>query len=221
MVKLNIYSKLENRITPHSNLVLLVLVFFLVFLISFFPATLHQSISNILFSLIFFVSTFALRTGRKKLFTIAIIAFITEWVSAWLKMPVLNYLSLVINILFFQVVVIKLIIQVARSKRADASIIFESINGYLMLGLMFSTWVAVLLQYDPAALNFKSEMLTIQDYIYFTFVTMTTLGYGDVVPVVPTAKSMAILISTTGQIYIAVVIAMLVGKYAASQNQKQ
>ncbi len=218
---MNIYSKLEDRISPHSNLVLLVLVFFFVFLISFFPATFHKTISNILFSLIFFASTFALRTGRKNLFIIAIIAFITEWVSALFKMPVLNYLSLVINILFFQVVVIKLIIQVAKSKRADASIIFESINGYLLLGLMFSTWVAVLMQYDPEALNFKTELLTIQDFIYFTFVTMTTLGYGDVIPLVPTAKSMAILISTTGQIYIAVVIAMLVGKYAAGQNQKQ
>jgi hypothetical protein len=47
---------------------------------------------------------------------------------------------------------------------------------------------------------------------------MTTLGYGDVLPVQSWAKSMAILFSTSGQIYLAVIIAMLVGKYAGKKK---
>jgi hypothetical protein len=49
-------------------------------------------------------------------------------------------------------------------------------------------------------------------------VTLNTLGYGEITPTVPFAKSISILISTSGQIYIAVIIAMLVGKYAGSQK---
>lgn len=152
------------------------------------------------------------------MFTVAVLALTTEWIAYWIDLPWLNYLSSLINIIFFQIIVIKLIIQIAKSKKTNAGVIFESINGYLMMGLMFTTWVAIAMLYDPGAFSFGTSGPTAMNYVYFTFVTMTTLGYGEITPVVPFAKSLAILISTSGQIYIAVIIAMLVGKYAGSQN---
>jgi len=133
-------------------------------------------------------------------------------------MTLLNYISLFANILFFHIVVIKLIIQIAKSKKANAGVIFESINGYFMLGLLFTTWIAIAMLYDPGAFSFPTENPTARDFTYYTFVTMTTLGYGEITPVLPFAKSISILISTSGQIYVAVIIAMLVGKYAGSQK---
>ena len=56
------------------------------------------------------------------------------------------------------------------------------------------------------------------DVTYFTFVTMSTLGYGDVLPGIPLTRSLSIFISITGQIYLAVIIAMLVGKYSAQKS---
>lgn len=152
------------------------------------------------------------------MFNIAVLALATEWIAYVVDMPGLNYLSSLVNIVFFQIIVVKLIIQIAGSKKTDAGIIFESINGYLMMGLMFTTWVAIAMLYDPSAFNFKTNDPTAMDYVYFTFVTMTTLGYGEITPELPFAKSLAILISTCGQIYIAVIIAMLVGKYAGNQK---
>jgi hypothetical protein len=61
----------------------------------------------------------------------------------------------------------------------------------------------------------KSSAL-LHEYIYYTFVTFTTLGYGDIIPLQPISKSLALLISISGQIYIAIIIAMLVGKYASN-----
>jgi len=152
------------------------------------------------------------------MFLIATIAFVTEWITGWINLSYLNYASLFANILFFQIIVVKLIIQVAKSKKADAGVIFESINGYLMLGLMFTTWIAIAMLYSSEAFSFQTDAPTPRDYVYYTFVTMTTLGYGEITPVEPFAKSLAILISTSGQIYVAVIIAMLVGKYAGSQK---
>ncbi len=51
------------------------------------------------------------------------------------------------------------------------------------------------------------------EYLYFSFVTLTTLGYGDVTPVSHLARSMAVLIAVTGQLYMTILIAMLVGKF--------
>jgi voltage-gated potassium channel len=64
---------------------------------------------------------------------------------------------------------------------------------------------------DPA-INYVSN------YVYFGFVTLSTLGYGDVVPLTPAARSLSIFISITGQMYIAIIIATLVSKYLGQRN---
>ena len=67
------------------------------------------------------------------------------------------------------------------------------------------------------SLNIAAEELEpVQDTIYYTFMTFTTTGYGDIAPTHPFSKSLAVLISVCGQLYIAVIIAMLVGKYAST-----
>jgi hypothetical protein len=215
---MGLFEKFDPRITKYSNLLLLIFAFIFIFIIPFFPAEWRHVLGQVFYSLIFFIAIFTLNSWRKPLFIVAVIAFITEWISGWFDAPILHYFSLLVNVIFFQIIVIKLIIQIAKSKKADAGVIFESINGYLLIGLMFTTWVAVAMRYDSGAFSFPTDSPSFQDYTYFTFVTITTLGYGDITPQLPFARSMSMLISTTGQIYIAVIIAMLVGKYAASQK---
>ena len=48
---------------------------------------------------------------------------------------------------------------------------------------------------------------------YFSFTTLTSLGFGDVLPLTPPAQSLALLIGITGQLYLTILVAMLVGKY--------
>ena len=215
---MGLFEKIDSRISKSANLLLLGFNFFFIFVIPFFPAAWQSTLSPLMFSLIFLTATFALDSWRRMMFSIAIIALVTEWLAFIFNLRVINLISSLINILFFQLIVIKLIIQIAKSRKADAGIILESINGYLMLGMLFAIWVALSMMADPVAFQFDTENPNIGDYIYFTFVTMTTLGYGDITPQLPFAKSIATLISTAGQIYIAVIIAMLVGKYAGKQN---
>ncbi len=214
------FEKLDPRITRYSNWMLLFFAFFFIFIIPLFPSSWYRYLGQTFYSLIFFTAIFTLNTGRKTLFFVAVIALITEWITEWFEVPVVNYISLFVNVIFFQIIIIKLIIQIAKSKKADAGVIFESINGYLMLGLLFVTWVAVALLYDPTSFNFTTDNPTDPHLTYFVFVTMTTLGYGEITPTLPFAKSLSILISTSGQIYVAVIIAMLVGKYAQATNQR-
>jgi voltage-gated potassium channel Kch len=106
-------------------------------------------------------------------------------------------------------------------------VIVEAINGYLLIGFIFSVLVTFVMIFNPQAYNFPDinspnyyEVSHISDYLYYAFVTFTTLGYGDIVPQIPVARSLAILTSITGQIYIAIIIALLVGKFAGSQTDK-
>ena len=55
------------------------------------------------------------------------------------------------------------------------------------------------------------------DYLYYGFVTFSTLGYGDIVPLKPHAKALSLLISVTGQLYLAIIVATLVGKFSSTK----
>ena len=210
--------RLKDSEITSSNILLLIFSFILVFLVSFFPEAIRRTSNNILFSAIFFLAIFSLKGKvRKRMLIIAIIAFITEWVAEIFKMDVLIYVSSLVNVVFFQIIVIRLIFQIARSKEVNAGIILESVNAYLLLGLMFTMLVTILHLYNPEALNFNNtNKVTFQDLIYYTFVTLSTLGYGDITPQEPIGKSLSILISVSGQLYIAIIIATLVGKFSGS-----
>lgn len=89
-----------------------------------------------------------------------------------------------------------------------------SIGVYMLLGLLWSAWYGVLLQFAPNALSgieYTNWHESAGDLTYFSFVTLTSLGYGDVSPVTPIAKVVVVLEAMTGMLYIAIVIASLVG----------
>jgi voltage-gated potassium channel len=74
---------------------------------------------------------------------------------------------------------------------------------------------------DTGAINFSGDAAAgFHDYLYFSFVTLTTLGYGDITPVSAFAKSVTIVIAISGQLYLTILVAMLVGKYLSISRKK-
>lgn len=98
---------------------------------------------------------------------------------------------------------------------------------YLLLGLGFGVLnmlIEALLPGSFKGLNPGGDGSVGLDLIYFSFVTMTTLGYGDVTPVRPLAQAMAYMGAVAGQFYIAVLVAGLVGGYVSQrimENNKE
>jgi voltage-gated potassium channel len=222
---MEIFSNVSNKFLTASNSVLLLLVIFTIFLIPFFPIELHRILFSISFTFIFLLSALALSKYRSKIFNIAVMVIIIEWLTELLNLSILKSVSLLVNIIFFDLIVILFILQIARAKTVTPQVIMESVNGYLMLGMSFSILIALICVIDPNAYNFKHltepmnpSISYVSNYIYFGFVTLTTLGYGDVVPITPAARSLAIFTSITGQMYLAIIIAALVSKYL---NQKE
>jgi hypothetical protein len=218
---------LEKQYTPTSgNTSLLMMVLFTIFIIPLFPITIHRFLFTISFTAIFFMAIFSVETKRGVVIWIAIIATITEWMASFLDIVYLIEISYGVNVIFFTIVVLKMIIEIARTKNVNVKVIVEAINCYLLIGFIFCLLVIFVVRFDHDAYNFSwlgqldfNDVSHISEYLYYTFVTFTTLGYGDIVPQTPAARSLAILISVTGQIYIAIIIALLVGKFASSQNE--
>ena len=198
----------------YVQLMLLVFLLLAIFIIPLFPDSIHDTLYNIIFSIIVFLSIFSLKTGREKMLTFAIFTFAALWITRVFDLSALRIIASFVIIAFFIVLVIRVLIQIARSKVVDEGVIAESISGYLLMGLLFSFLVDVVIFFFPDSVNFPgTDTPDMAESMYFTFVTMSTLGYGDVLPTIPITRSLSILVSVSGQIYLTVIIAMLVGKY--------
>lgn len=209
----------HDILTQSAPLLLLTLAVYTVFLIPVMPHSAHGLMYNVAFSAIYFTSVLALQKKRRIMLTAAILVFFMEWLAMLVGAPVLLLISRLANLLFFNIVVIRLITQIAGYRDVNLTVISEAISGYLLLGLMFSTLVMIVVRAQPESYSFQSENISsISDLIYFTFVTLTTLGYGDLLPLLPVAKSLSLLIAVVGQLYIAIIVAMLVGKFLSQSN---
>ena len=124
---------------------------------------------------------------------------------------------------FFVFLVAGLIREISSQPSVTTIVIVDAITGYLLLGFAFSLFVTVVALLNPGAYQLVSDtpgsgVDRVSESIYYTFVTFSTTGYGDILPKHPLAKSLAILIGISGQLYIAIIIAMLVGKYSATKD---
>ncbi len=108
---------------------------------------------------------------------------------------------------------------IVRQHRVTTDVIMAAVCGYFLLGLM---WAFVYFFVEAALPGSFQLALGASDvsanFIYFSFVTLTTVGYGDVLPLSNAARSLAVLEAVMGQLYLAVTIARLVG-IQASQAQ--
>ena len=67
--------------------------------------------------------------------------------------------------------------------------------------------------------NIQTEAGHLSDYLYFGFITLSTVGYGDITPTAPLARSLTIFVALGGQLYLVIVMAMIIGKFLNSQRQ--
>lgn len=117
---------------------------------------------------------------------------------------------------FFLLATIGTIYKVATCIKLNNDTICNAINGYLFLGLFGASMASVLELQDVNSFNFSSAITAIHEFekfIYYSFVTLTTVGYGDITPNSSAAKVLTIFLSTAGQLYLTVLIGLIVGKY--------
>lgn len=215
------------------GVVLLVSLIFIIFLLPLLPASWQSQGSRVLYTIVYFSAIFSLEKQRRFILVLSILAFIMEWLAGIFDMWMLTNVSKSLNVLFFLMVAVALIKQVATAREVNLKVILGSVLGYLLLGLLFSIFVAYIMVQDPGAFNITQNatlepVTRVSESIYFTFVSLATLGYGDILPLKPYSRSLAIFITICGQLYIAIIIALLVGKFAGeagkgtgSKEQKQ
>ena len=148
---------------------------------------------------------------------LSIVSFLSNLFN-FSALPVFKVLMSVAALFFFFCVWV-IIHSIFNQPRVTLDLIYGSVLAYLLLGISWATIFGCIELFVADSFSFGSEM-TLFDrsgaLLYFSFVTLTTLGYGDVLPVTGLSKTIAYLESITGVMYPAILIPMLVGKFGSS-----
>jgi hypothetical protein len=146
---------------------------------------------------------------------IAVLGFGAD-VITFPNFPYLTDLSSLISDCFYSLFIILVIFaigfRISYENRVNLDVIRGGICLYLLLGILWFVFYQILMFFDPNAFSFP-EGLTQSSLFYFSFTTLTTLGYGDITPNNVFAMTLSNAEALIGQIYPAVVIAKLVSLY--------
>jgi len=156
--------------------------------------------------------------------------------SKLFKVTVVSLIIILINILFFDnnqsvsqyflkilivsITIVELFREIFKTKIIDSHIISSAISIYVLVGIFWYLLFMFLLMIDPDSFdirNFNPEMVSI-DMIYFSFTTLTTLGYGDITPLSYTAKMWSITEAMMGVMFLAVMISRVVSLFGSKNK---
>lgn len=104
-----------------------------------------------------------------------------------------------------------------RANRVDAEHLYAALSAYLLAGIYFGLSYWLLEQISPGTFRGTGQFSR-TGALYFSFVTLATLGYGDITPHADIARGMAIVEGVGGQLFLAVLVARLVSLYSKPEN---
>jgi hypothetical protein len=129
-------------------------------------------------------------------------------------------MALHIGTFIFLVIAVGVILRHLFERRAvSIDDLLGTLCGYLMAAMAFTNVYGAIELLSPGAFSINTPIASLLAnwyqreslFTYFSLTTLTTMGYGDITPVAPAARSAAVLQAVFGQFYIAVVVAQLVG----------
>jgi voltage-gated potassium channel Kch len=144
----------------------------------------------------------------------ALVTLVVRWAKIFVPSAGLATLDTLLLLVFLGMLAVIVLFQVFREGPITIQRISGAVVVYLLLGLMWALAYQLIELQQPGSFNF-ADAPAIGDtlsarLVYFSFVTLTTLGYGDITAVSPVARTLAMLEAVIGQLFPAILIARLV-----------
>jgi hypothetical protein len=158
------------------------------------------------------------RTGMSRwaLLVLTILVWLARELTAWFEHPALSAMTLGVWT-FIALFAAAAALRFAMSGESiDAEHLYAALSAYMIAGIFFGLFYWVVEQIGPGSFSTGSAF-TRMSALYFSFVTLATLGYGDIAPKSDIARGLAIVEAVGGQLFIAVLVARLVSSYGKRQ----
>lgn len=121
-------------------------------------------------------------------------------------------IRLIVSFVLFLNFCVLLLKQLKKIKKVNLQFILMPILGFLYLGIIGGILFELMHLFDYRSFRMLSNFSGYSFY-YFSFISITTVGYGDITPLTAPAQSLTLVMNIIGQFYLAIVIAVFVGKY--------
>jgi len=179
----------------------------------------HILLSGVIINCAIILFDRSAQSGYGILVLLISLVFIWLSVSGEWQITILEALKLITLVLFFGFTFAKMVGEIFRLDHVTGRVVIGAIGAYLLLGLIGALLFEII---DLIYADSFSQMGMFTDFygkIYYSFVTISTLGYGDITPLTSQGQAVAILVSISGQLYLAILMAMLVGKFLKEQDK--
>ena len=181
-----------------------------------------HSLLSTLGMVVFAAGGYAACTSKRSLTILLLLAIPWLFCEWFFPSSVLVYM----NFFFFLYLIVLLVRMVIRSDEITSNTLYGAVCIYLLLGLMWATLYGFINEAFPGAIF--SGMLPdayhhhkeINELIYFSYTTLTTLGYGDITSVTPVGRLIAVFEAMTGQLFLAFLVARLICVYSFKYTGK-
>jgi len=206
-------------------LILLILLLFMLVLAPFLDVFVQTRIlADVFLTTIFIFIIYSIRLKRSQAIIslfLVLPLIITTWSEYFVEIRTISLLTRIFGALFFAYAAINILRIIVKSEKVTRESIFAAIVAYLLIALMWAFLYMILDMVSPGSFSFpdKGFQGETMRYEYLSFVTITTLGYGDITPVTDQASAMVIMEAVIGQIYLVVLVAWLVGMHVSRRSK--
>jgi hypothetical protein len=181
---------------------------------------------DIFFTSILISAVYAVSKKKYILLIAALLALpmlVSIWTNRFVEIPSLVLVGDCFGIAFLVFLVAVILSFIFRNQEVTVNVIYGSIVVYLLIAIMWAFVFSVLESIHPGSFKIGEGQIEAGRplFIYYSFVTITTLGYGDITPVTAPANSFSFLEAVTGQIYLVVLVARLVGIHIAQSMDRK
>ena len=208
---------------------LLLVLLSLYIVVPFFDASF---LTDLVVSFLFFVALTAVAQSRRLFWpslALVIVTVVLTWSAFYSGNTHLAVFAKIMQIVFLLVISGAILDSVFKSKRITRETVAGSICVYLMMGTIWADIYGIMEIVEPGTfpeyISATGEKITdphlrSSQFHYFSFVTLSTLGYGDITPNTREARSLASMEAIIGQLFLAVLIARLVGQQVSHRDKE-
>ena len=214
--------------THHQNTNNFLWLFVALFGILVFPAFgfwlghLGAHIFDICYSLVIFSGIYIVTNSRKNLLVglaLGFLALVSFWGRHITEAQAADVTQVSTSLAYFAFIGFHLVRTLIKSRSITLNVLYGAMVGYMLVGIIGGQFCSLLDIFHPGSFSSSGQSISPYSYIYFAFVTLTTVGFGDIVPQNEPARAIAILIAIAGQIYLTTLIAILIGKYLSQPHE--
>ena len=205
--------------------VLLILILLMLVLTPF----LHEFVQirvlmDVFLTVIFILIITTIRVKRSETIVFSILVLpllISTWSEYFVEVKTISLLTRIFGALFFAYAALNILRIIAKSEKVTRETIYAAVVAYLLIALMWAFLYMILEMAAPGSFSFpdKGYRQETMRFEYFSFVTITTLGYGDITPLSDKASALALIEALVGQIYLVVLVAWLVGMHVSRRSK--